>query len=161
MSSERKIVEYKDKWFSAVGLLQPKRETNVWGVVRGCWIYDVSMLAIQWSRYHNQATDTNKTFRKMPILQEINLRDVIPYDCVPVAVDLCEWAVSMIDYEHPKRAFYIFWPEDWTLGRNITDRCRDVIYIPWNFCMNLASCVNVVLYDRMSKQLQAMVKYEE
>ena len=29
--------------------------------------------------------------------------------------------------------------------------CRDVVYIPTNGCMNLAACVNVVLYDRLSK----------
>ena len=30
--------------------------------------------------------------------------------------------------------------------------CRDVVYVPTRYCMNLAATVNVVLYDRASKQ---------
>lgn len=88
----------------------------------------------------------------MPLLKVNNLHDVVPHDCVPVAVDLIDGAINLIDYDHPQRAFYIFGPEDGTLGSSITDWCRDIIYIPTKACMNLAATVNVVLYDRLSKQ---------
>jgi tRNA C32,U32 (ribose-2'-O)-methylase TrmJ len=42
--------------------------------------------------------------------------------------------------------------EDQTLGARITDRCRDRVYIPTAQCMNLAACINVVLYDRAAKR---------
>lgn len=29
--------------------------------------------------------------------------------------------------------------------------CRDVVYVPSRFCMNLAATANVILYDRMAK----------
>src|SRR5690606_30290164 len=73
-------------------------------------------------------------------------------DCVPVAVDLLEGATPLCEYTHPERAFYIFGPEDGTLGKAVTSWCRDVVYIPTNYCMNLAATVNVVLYDRLAKQ---------
>lgn len=67
-------------------------------------------------------------------------------------IDLLPGAISLVDYVHPERAFYIFGQEDGTLGERIVKRCRDVVYVPTNRCMNLAACVNVVLYDRMAKE---------
>jgi len=81
-----------------------------------------------------------------------DLMDAIPYDCVPIAVDLLPDAKSLIDFVHPERAFYIFGAENETLGKRITDECRYKVFIPTAFCMNLAATVNVVLYDRLAKQ---------
>ena len=61
-------------------------------------------------------------------------------------------ARDLTTYTHPERAFYIFGPEDGTLGKSITERCRDRILVPTKHCMNLAACVNVILYDRLAKQ---------
>ena len=71
--------------------------------------------------------------------------------------DVDDWnlipgAQSLADYKHPERAFYIFGPEDGTLGERVLSWCRDVVYVPMEAgCMNLAAIVNVVLYDRASK----------
>jgi tRNA(Leu) C34 or U34 (ribose-2'-O)-methylase TrmL len=72
---------------------------------------------------------------------------------VPVAVDLIEGATSLVEFKHPERAFYIFGAEDQTLGRRVLDWCKNVVYVPTDRCMNLAATVNVVLYDRLAKQL--------
>jgi len=90
----------------------------------------------------------------MPLIQTDDLHSIVPFDCVPVAVDLIEGARPLQDYQHPERAFYIFGPEDGTLGKLITGWCRDVIYVPTSYCMNLAATVNVVLYDRLAKQIR-------
>jgi tRNA(Leu) C34 or U34 (ribose-2'-O)-methylase TrmL len=71
---------------------------------------------------------------------------------VPVAVELIPGARSLHDYVHPERAFYVFGPEDSSLGKDTLKWCRDVVYIPMNGCSNLAATVNVVLYDRASKR---------
>jgi tRNA(Leu) C34 or U34 (ribose-2'-O)-methylase TrmL len=97
------------------------------------------------------ATDTQKAYRHLPVITVDDLHDVVPFDCVPVAVDLISGAKNLIDYQHPERAFYIFGAEDSTLGARVLSWCRDVIYVPTHHCMNLAACVNVVLYDRAAK----------
>jgi hypothetical protein len=94
-----------------------------------------------------------KAYRHTPVLNA-KLRDSVPFDCVPVGVDLVPRAKPLMAYQHPERAFYIFGPEDSTLGAPHLSWCRDVIYVPTNGCMNLAACVNVVLYDRMAKALR-------
>lgn len=110
------------------------------------------MVAIEGDRSNIQhPTDTTKAWRHIPLLKVDDLHAVIPHDCVPVAVDLIEGATDIRDYVHPARAFYVFGPEDGTLGRAHTSWCRDVIYVPTKQCMNLAATVNVILFDRLSK----------
>ncbi len=137
--------------YSAIGLHMPKTPVNVGSALRAAYCYGSAMVAKTGNRYHDSKTDPQKAYRHIPLIQCDNLRDIIPFDCVPVAVDLIEGALPLTDYKHPERAFYIFGPEDGTLGKAVTEWCRDVIYVPTNYCMNLAACVNVVLYDRMAK----------
>lgn len=92
----------------------------------------------------------------MPLIEVDDLQTIVPYDCVPVAVELLPNAKSLQNYHHPERAFYIFGPEDGSLGPDVIKWCRDVVYVPTVFCMNLAACVNVLLYDRIAKQARAM-----
>jgi tRNA(Leu) C34 or U34 (ribose-2'-O)-methylase TrmL len=71
-----------------------------------------------------------------------------------VCVEFAENAIALPDYQHPEHAFYIFGPEDGTLGQDVIDRADAVVYVPTVGCMNLAATVNVVLYDRLTKSAQ-------
>ncbi len=137
--------------FAAIGLDHPKTPENVGGALRACQCYGASMLAVAGKRFKRASTDTFKTWRHMPVLEVGDLQLVIPYDCVPVAVDLIPGAQCLTTYKHPERAFYIFGPEDGTLGERVLSWCRDVVYVPTDRCMNLAATVNVILYDRLAK----------
>lgn len=137
--------------YSAIGLYHPKTAINVGSVLRAAQCYGSSLVAYTGQRYKNSATDTMKAYRHLPLIKVDDLFSIIPHDCVPVAVDLLDDARNLVHYTHPERAFYIFGPEDGTLGKTITSRCRDKVYVPMDGCMNLAACVNVVLYDRMAK----------
>lgn len=139
--------------FAAVGLDNPKFKENVGSAMRAVGVYGAAFLAASGCRHGYHCTDTGKFYRRTPLFRPENLRDVVPLDCVPVAVDLIEGAIPLQEYEHPERAFYIFGAEDATLGHRITSWCRDTVYVPTNHCMNLAATVNVVLYDRLAKQL--------
>ena len=143
--------------FSCICLVNPKHEVNIGGVLRGASCYNASLVIIAGKRNVRHPTDTCKTYRNIPVLRGINsdhVRQMIPFDCVPVAVEFIKNATPLPKYSHPKRAFYIFGAEDATLGSKVLNWCRDTIYIPTSYCMNLAACVNVVLYDRLSKELK-------
>lgn len=139
--------------YSAIGLDNPKSSINVGSALRAAGVYNSAFVAATGGRWSSEKTDTMKAYRHMPFLRPGELRDVIPFDCVPVAVDIIEGATPLHEYKHPERAFYIFGAEDATLGERITSWCRDVIYIPTDGCMNLSATVNVILYDRLAKQL--------
>ena len=143
--------------FICVGLINPKTPANVGSIIRACGIYSAAHCYYTGRRFKKAKqfiTDPQKYYRSIPLTQVESLREIIPYDCVPVAVDLVAGAQSLPDYQHPERAFYIFGPEDGTLGCKTLDFCRDRVYIPGNGCMNLAATVNVVLYDRMAKEIK-------
>jgi len=138
--------------FAMIGLDNPKDNKNVGSVLRAAGCYNAAGVVTTAKRYSPASTDIMKFYRHKPLILVGDLFDAIPYDCVPVAVDLIDGATDIREYKHPERAFYIFGAEDATLGKRVTDKCRDIIYIPTERCMNLAATVNVVLYDRLMKK---------
>ena len=145
--------EPKARGYAAVGLFQPKSESNIGGALRAASCYGASIVVIQGRRLFRMSTDTAKTWRHKPVLIVQNLFDAIPYDCVPVAVEIADGSRPLNTYTHPERAFYIFGPEDGSISKEVMSKCRDIVTIPTSGCMNLAATVNVVLYDRMCKNL--------
>lgn len=144
----------KERGFAVIALVNPKTPANIGGALRAAGCYGAAMVVLggpRPERLSRLATDTQKAWRHIPHVLVPDVFDAIPYDCVPIAVELLADARSLPRYTHPQRAFYIFGAEDATLGEAITDRCRDKIYVPTRNCMNLAATVNVVLYDRVAK----------
>lgn len=135
--------------YAAIGLHLPKNTLNVGSALRAASCYGAAFVATSGRRYRRAPTDPRKVFRHMPLLAGVeDLRSVIPFDCVPVAVDLVPDATPLQRFEHPERAFYVFGPEDGTLGAAVLKWCPRKVYVPTDRCMNLAATVNVVLYSR-------------
>ncbi|GET87085.1 hypothetical protein, conserved [Leishmania tarentolae] len=102
-----------------------------------------------------------------------------------VAVELVEGAIPLPFYEHPfshatepvalsrvetgaasavaqsPMVFYVFGAEDSTLSaHHVQHDVEDVVFIPTTGSMNLAATVNVLLYDRLSKECCGGVHFE-
>ncbi|HEA3202523.1 TPA: RNA methyltransferase [Aeromonas veronii] len=140
--------------FCCVGLVNPKSPENVGSVMRAAGCYGVDEVYYTGNRFElarRFATDTKQMVEKIPLLGVDDLMAFIPQGCVPVVVDLIDGATPLPDYIHPKRAFYIFGPEDGTLDPALYGAVKDVVYVPTRGCMNLAASVNVILYDRLAK----------
>lgn len=141
-----------ERGFSSIGLMRPKHAGNVGSVLRAAFVYGARMVAIQGERTPiREAADTPQTWRHVPVLRGDDLRAMIPYDAIPVAVDLVPGATPLPSYQHPQRAFYVFGPEDGTLGKDVLAWCPQRVMVPTRTCMNLAATVNVILYDRLAK----------
>ena len=138
--------------YAVVALDRPKTRENIGSVLRACHCFRSAGVVVYGARYHPACTDTTAAWRHMPLVHVEDLRAAIPYDCVPVAVEITEGAVSLEGYAHPERAFYVFGPEDGSVRAEVLAWCRDVVRIPTAHCLNLAAAVNVVLYDRVAKQ---------
>jgi len=138
--------------YAIIALDNPKTSINIGSVLRCGYNFGVASVIVSGHRrYHRAPTDTVRGHSHLPLFHVDDFHSAIPFDCIPVAVDLVEGATSLIEYKHPERAMYIFGAEDATLGKRILSFCRDVVYIPTNHCMNLAATVHVVMYDRLSK----------
>lgn len=145
------LPELPSRGYAAIALVNPKTSANVGSALRAAYCFNAAFVAYSGHRYRPAATDTPKTHLHKPLFHAEDVLSLCPYDCEPVAVDLVPDAVPLDEFRHLARAFYIFGPEDGTLGRSITDRCARKIIIPGRMCINLAAAVNVVLYDRAAK----------
>ena len=126
---------------------QSQTRANIGGVLRASGCYSAALVVLggpRPERLARLATDTQKAWRHIPHIRIGDVFEALPYDCVPVAIDLLPGARPLPFYTHPERAFYVFGAEDATLGKATTDRCRDRVFVPTNGCMNLAATVNVV-----------------
>lgn len=142
--------------FSCVGLYRPKTAENVGQILRAAYCHSVAQVVIEGGRGGlRHCTNTPAAHRHIPTLMVDDMLAVVPEETQIIAVDLVPGAVPLTAFQHPKRAFYIFGPEDGTLAGRHVDEAHHVVYVPTRGCMNLAACVNVVLYDRFAKNLRA------
>lgn len=138
----------------SIGLIKPKSPGNVGAVLRAVGCFQANSVFYTGSRYDRASrfyTDTKDSHQTVPLTRAENLLDCIPAGAQVVCIELVEGAAPLPDFPHPDNAFYIFGPEDGTINQALIDRADAVAYIPTIGSLNLAACVNVVLYDRLSK----------
>lgn len=144
--------------FAAVGLCDPKWNGNIGGAIRAASCYRARLVVIEGPRVKHKGrverTDPRKSHNCMPVIWVENIIDGCPHESVPIAVEMDKGGVPLTAFYHPKSAFYIFGGEDRSLSSEVLGACHHVVYIPTDRCMNLAATVNVVLYDRMAKEVR-------
>lgn len=143
---------------ATIGLTDPKNPDNVGAVMRAAGCYGALSVSYTGNRFNKAIargqklhTDTKNVSRRIPLTHVENFKQALPENARVIGIELVEGATSLIDYQHPTNAFYVFGPEDKSLSKEVVAWCDDVIYIPTVGCMNLAATVNVVLYDRIAK----------
>ncbi|MBR9885711.1 MAG: RNA methyltransferase [Oceanospirillales bacterium] len=137
-----------------IGLSNPKSPTNVGAVLRAAGCYQASEVRYTGERFPRAAkysTDTKNINSSVPLTQVDDLLIDLLADMQVVCVELAEGAEPLPGFTHPKRAIYIFGPEDGSIAQAVVDKADHVVYVPTIGCMNLAASVNVVLYDRLAK----------
>lgn len=143
--------QYRGSGMFSIGLDNIKNPHNLGSAIRAVGCFGGNMVIHSGSRLKPGSSHVGFD-KHVPTIHTPDVLSCIPRNHVPVAVELHKDAQSLVDYVHPRNAYYIFGAEDNTLGKRVLDRCRDTIYIPSALCLNLAACVNVVLYDRIAKE---------
>jgi tRNA(Leu) C34 or U34 (ribose-2'-O)-methylase TrmL len=141
--------------YCAIGLHNPKNGFNVGGVMRsvGCCGADLVIIdGPRQNKFMRHPTDTQNAWKHVPVQWVSDIFDVLPYSCVPVAVDIVPGATPLPEFTHPERACYLFGAEDATLGEKTLSRCARAIVIPSLYCFNLAVAASIVMYDRNAKR---------
>ncbi len=145
----------RDRGHVGVCLHSVKDSGNVGGAMRAAHVFGADYVMTVNSRTGKHRTDTSKAYKHVPVFEyelEENSDLPAPKDTKIIVVELCAEAVPLASFEHPERALYVFGPEDGNVPQHIVDSADAVVYIPSNLCLNLAAAVNVVLYDRQSKE---------
>ena len=148
---------------AAVCLINPKFAHNVGNVLRACSCFDASHLYWTGDRVPLKVDKGQRLPREERMK---GYRDVVmertdrPFDgeaafLTPIAVEVRHGSELIVDFEHPENAIYVFGPEDGSLPTWALLHCHRFVMIPSAHCLNLASAVNIVLYDRRVKRIQA------
>ena len=162
---------------AAVVLVNPKTPYNVGAVIRACSIYEVTVLRWTGKRIstaearRKSGTSLKRNRPRLP--REERLRDyanvdwreapddvvstlVAPYNLTPVCVEIIPGTESLATFEHPARPLYVFGPEDGNVPAGVRTICHRFVRIPTlnRTPLNLAAAVNIVLYDRLAKEIR-------
>lgn len=142
--------------FAAIALFRPKSDGNIGGAIRAAGVFGAKLVVIGAARTVAQRgrverTEPRSTHRHIPVQWLPDVFDGIPHDCATVAVEIAAHAVSLPNFQHPERAYYVFGAEDGGLPNALRDVCDHVVQIPAG-SLNLSAAVNVVLYSRVAQR---------
>lgn len=155
----------------AIILDRPKFPHNVGNVIRLASAYGIEQVWYsgdrlkRWVGGRLPREERMRRYREVALVNDPDplgrFLDAIP-GLVPVAVELRPNTESLVDFVHPDAdpeiagvfrgpVVYVFGPEDGSLPGSIVKRCHRFVVIPSFECLNLATAVATVLYDRMAK----------
>jgi tRNA(Leu) C34 or U34 (ribose-2'-O)-methylase TrmL len=144
----------------AIALVQPKYPHNVGMVVRLASSYGLGQVWFTGDRVSlNPAKgerlpreERMKGYKEVQIIHYEYVFDQFPADTVPVAVEVRANAEPLHTFEHPDNALYVFGPEDGSIPKVLLSHCHRFLVIPTRHCLNLATAVATVLWDREYKR---------
>jgi tRNA(Leu) C34 or U34 (ribose-2'-O)-methylase TrmL len=90
-------------------------------------------------------------YRDVELVQHDRPLDFFPEGVVPVAVEVRPRSEPLDRFVHPERAVYIFGPEDGSIPAPVLVKAHRFVVIPTRHCLNLATAVATVMWDRLLK----------
>lgn len=149
--------------YFGIAVYHPKHEANIGTLWRSAKTYGASMLTTVGRRYQQQASDTCKAPLSVPMFHHRDIDELVaglPHGCPLIGVELSPRAVSLTEFEHPRRGLYLLGAEDHGLPIEVLDRCHYVVQIPtpapWS--LNLAVAGTLIMHDRETKRVSARSK---
>jgi tRNA(Leu) C34 or U34 (ribose-2'-O)-methylase TrmL len=139
--------------FFAIGVYHPKTETNIGTLIRSSYSFGANHVFTIGRRYKKQSSAVG-LHKHIPIYNYLTYKgwkNHIPYDCIPVAVELNDKAKPIKEFYHPERAIYLLGAEDNGLSENILKEMQ-VVQLPGKYCLNVATAGSIVMYDRIIKR---------
>lgn len=92
-----------------------------------------------------------KGYRDVELVQWDKPLEMFAPDVVPVAVEVRPNSERLDQFVHPKKAIYVFGPEDGSIPQPVLAACHRFVVIPLRHCLNLACAVQTVMWDRAVK----------
>lgn len=146
--------------YPSIILWNPKYPHNVGAALRAASCYGFKQVFYTGSRINEELELRKRLPReeRMKGYQDVGLInsdypfDCFPTDVTPVAVEVSEKAELLPQFDHPEKAIYVFGPEDGSIPSVTLRHCHRHIIIPTAHCLNLATAVATVLYDRRAKR---------
>jgi len=141
--------------YFGIGIYHGKTSENIGTLWRSANILGADFIFTIGKRYTKQCTDTMSTPKHIPLFHYstwTDFMDHIPYDCPVVAIELDKRSVPLETYKHPERCIYLLGAEDSGIPKDVLCRCKDIVQLMGDRCMNVSTAGSIVMYDRLAKQ---------
>jgi tRNA G18 (ribose-2'-O)-methylase SpoU len=139
--------------YFAVGVERISKPGNVGALLRSAHAFGASFFFAvdpHPDLYELKCVDTSDAAAHLPTYVYDSVEQMtLPRDCVLVGVELTDDAVELPSFRHPTRAAYVLGAERDSLSPEMIARCRHVVKIPTQFCVNVGVAGALVMYDRM------------
>lgn len=136
--------------------MNPKNASNVGMVVRLASCYQYKQVWWTGNRVNLEEGQRLPREERMKGYKDV---DQIQFDyffdqfqnVTPVAVEVREGSENLLDFVHPENPLYVFGPEDGSIPSVYLRHCHRFVVIPTRHCLNLATAVSTIMYDRHIK----------
>lgn len=142
------------KGYYGIGCYHMKREVNYGTLFRSASLLGADFIFLIGKRFKKQASDTQKSHTKLPLFEYRSFEeflDNLPYGCQLVGVELDHESKPLQNYDHPMQACYLLGAEDSGLSYDVLSNCKDIIQLPGQYSLNVATAGSIVMYDRFVK----------
>lgn len=141
--------------FFEIGIFRGKDVKNVGTLWRSASQMGASGIFTVGRRYPNQASDTVKAHKHIPMREFADMDSFIaglPFGCPIVAVEM--GGRPLANFVHPERAIYLLGAEDHGIPASALTRCHHVISLPSvrTASYNVAVAGSLVMFDRQNKR---------
>lgn len=135
-----------------IGIYQSKTPENIGTLWRSAYQLGASGIFTIGKRYGQQASDTVKAFRQIPL---VNYRDFNhfldnrPVGSLLVGVEM--GGIALGEFKHPKAAIYLLGAEDRGLPDQIKAQCQHIVSLQAvnMLSYNVAVAGSLVMYSRV------------
>ena len=143
----------------AIALNNPKYAANVgmavrlaacWGFKQVWWSGDRVTLDVE-QKQRLPREERMKGYEDVSMIQHDYFFDQMPGCVEPVAIEVSESSQLLTNFEHPTNALYVFGPEDGSINKAYLRHCHYFVQIPSRHCLNLATAIATILWDRYYK----------
>ncbi len=146
----------KPSGYFGIGIEHLLSEENLGSLWRSAELFGASFIFTIGKKYKRQSSDVLKTSKSIPLFQHDDFESFynsFPKDCKLIGIEIHDEAVDISTYVHFERSIYLLGSENNGLSKIAIEHCHDLIYIPSSGCLNVSNTGSIVLYDRISKNI--------
>ena len=143
-----------EEQFFGIGIYQPKTEHNIGTLWRSAFILGAKFIFIIDGKYTPQASDTMKTWSKIPFYKYDDFDHFyksLPYSTQVVGIEMSENSTAISKFVHPHRAAYVLGAENNGMPEKVLSRCHHLVQLPGKSSLNVSVCGSIIIYDRLLK----------
>lgn len=135
-----------------IGIYQSKTPENICTLWRSAYQLGASGIFTIGRRYDQQASDTVKAFRHIPLINYTDFNHFL--SCRPVGsllVGVEMGGVALSQYKHPKTAIYLLGAEDRGLPDQVRTQCQAIVSLEAvnMLSYNVVVAGSLVMYSRV------------